>query len=342
MKAAQPFWSHWGLKRNPFGNVESADDVFESREMGQAMEHLTEAVEEGGIYGLVGERGVGKTTIKNEILTMFDENRGRYAYSVLECMDLKEATMSTIHTALIADLSSEKPKLNTEHKARQVTRIIGELAASKKVVLIIDEAQRLPLDTLEKLKMLTERRWAFRSRLITVLLIGQPDLTFKLSRDEGLSLRVTQYRLKGFTPDEVLQYIDQRTKSTGGRMREIFEEDALVYICENLNSPLHINHVCATCMRLARRTGDRKVTLGMVYESGGIRNPRQILKDNNLSVAIFSQQIHIRSQNVQKMLEGDMSGATPDQIERFRQGIRSVASGEEVKIESPLEERKAG
>jgi type II secretory pathway predicted ATPase ExeA len=327
MKIAKPFWDAWGFKRNPFGNIESADDVFEGREMERVGEYLVEAVEEGGIYAVTGERGIGKTTVKNEVLNFFDQNKTKYAYSVLECVDLRDATMSTIHAALIADLSNEKPKANSEHKSRQVTRILGELAARKKVVLVIDEAQRLPLETMEKLKMLTERRWAFRSKLITVLLFGQPELTFKLSRDEGLNLRVTQYQLRGFNPDETLQYIDLRCKGAGGDMRAMFDPEALEYIAENQHSPLHINHVCTTCMRMARRTGDMKITLAMVYESGGIRSPRQILRDNSISVRDFSVKVHVDHHLTGKLLDGDTTGTTPEQQERFRQGLRSLTSG---------------
>lgn len=337
MKAQKPFWETWGFKRNPFGNVESADDVFEGKEMGMAGEYLMEAIEEGGIYAITGERGIGKTTLKNELMNFFDENKGKYAYSVLECVDLRDATMSTVHAALISDLSTERPKTNSEHKSRQVTRILGELASRKKITLIIDEAQRLPVETLEKLKMLTERRWAFRSKLITVLLFGQRELTYKLSRDEGLNLRVTQYVLRGLSTDEVLQYIDQRCRATGGNMRNIFEDDALAYIAENQHSPLHINHVCSTCMRLARRTGDSKISLAMVYESGGIRSPRQVLKDNAISIASFAGMIKIRSERVSKMLDGDMTGATEEQQSRFRTGLRSVMSGD--KVEEEREER---
>ncbi len=295
--------------------------------MERVMEHIMEAVEEGGIYSVTGERGIGKTTVRNEVLNYFDENKTRYAYSMLECVDLREATMSTIHTALISDLSTEKPKVFSEHRSRQVTRILGELASRKKIVLIIDEAQRLPVETLEKLKMLTERRWAFRTRLITVLLFGQRELTFKLSRDEGLNLRVTQYELRGMSADEVLQYIDQRCRAAGGNMRDFFEPDALAYIAENQHSPLHVNHVCSTCMRMARKTGDEKITLAMVYESGGIRTPRQVLRDNALGVAEFSSLIHVGHRLTARMLDGDTRIGSDEQRERFAKGMKALTSG---------------
>lgn len=327
MRTPQPFWRHWKLSKNPFGNISSADDVFESNEIGRIMELLAEAVEEGGIYSVSGERGIGKTTAKNEIITYIHDNGDRYAVSILEAMNLHEVTMPTILTAIVSDLSSERPRANNEQRARQVRRILGELADRKKIVLIIDEAQRLIIPTLEHLKMLTEMRWGFRSKLITVLLFGQPELGYRLSRDEGLDMRVTRYTMHGLTSDEVLQYIDLRCRTAGGDMREIFEEDALTYIAENQHSPLHINHVCGTTMRMARRAGERTVTLAMVYECGGIRSPRQLLKDNHISVKKFASMVHMPSDKVKTLLDGSIEGVSPEQQERFRNGLSNLTRG---------------
>jgi len=339
MKKPQPFWKHWNMNKNPFGCIESVDDVFESSEMGRIMEHLAEAVEEGGIYSVTGERGIGKTSAKNEIINYFMENNNRYEYSVLECMDLKIVKMSTILTALVIDLSSESPKAQTEHKARQARRILGEIAAHKKIALIIDEAHKLNMTTLEHLKMLTEMKWGFRSKLITVLLFGQAELTARLARDQGLFLRVTQYHMKGLTTDEVLQYIDLRCRTAGGDMNNVFNEEALTYIAENQHSPLHINHVCSQTMRAARRASEKKVTVSMVYESGGIRSPRQILRDNNISVKKFAAQIHMHDQKVTKMLGGETDDVSPEHQARFKNGITNLARG--TKLDTGYHEKQA-
>jgi type II secretory pathway predicted ATPase ExeA len=253
-------------------------------------------------------------------------------------MDLTKVTMSTINTALISDLSGEKPKSNSEHRSRQVTRILGELAASKKITLVIDEAQRVPVDTLEKLKMLTERRWAFRSKLITVLLFGQVELNQKLARDEGLSLRVTQYRMAGLTPDEVLQYIDLRCRTAGGRMEEIFEAEALRYIAENQHSPLHINHVCSTVMRMARQAGEKQAKLCMVFECGGIRTPRQMMRDNNITIKRLAKELGIREYDVQRVVDGNVEEIPVEKRELIRAGLGRIIRG----TEEPEAERKAG
>ena len=343
MKKPQPFWKHWGLKKNPFGNIETVDDVFEGNEMDRIMEHLAEAVEEGGIYSITGERGIGKTTAKNEIINYFNANQNKYAYCCIDSMDMKGITISTIQTALIAELSSEAPKRETYRRRLQIRRVIGEIAARRKVVLIIDEAQKLNRNALEDLKMLTEMTWGFRSRLISVFLFGQAELTFQLSRDQGLFLRVTQYQMKGLTVDEVLQYIDLRCRTAGGAMNDIFEVDSLEYIAENLHSPLNINHVCASSMRAARRAGEKKVKLCMILECGGIRTPRQVLRDNQISVKKFAKEIHMHDQKVTKMLNGETDGISAEHKERFNKGLSNLSRGTQFDTEyHESEKAKAG
>ena len=325
MRKAKTFWSHWGLRKNPFGNIESANEVFESNEMMRVMDHLAEAIEEGGIYSVSGERGIGKTTAKNEIIQYLKDSP-RYAVSVMESMDMSLVRMTTIHAALVMDLSNEKPSGFAEHRTRQVRRLLGELTASgKSVVLIIDEAQNLRFTTMESLKMLTEMRWALLARrLISILLFGQPTLDARLARDEGLMLRVTPFRMKGLTTDEVLQYIDVRCRAAGGNMTTIFNDDVLAYIAEHQHSPLHVNGVCSQCMRAARNAGEMKVTVEMVYASGGIRTPRTILRENDISIHKFAKMIHVHHMAVEKLLDGNDAGVSNDLKDKFRAGMSGI------------------
>ncbi|MBA7529766.1 hypothetical protein ES705_21965 [subsurface metagenome] len=332
MNKPKTFWSYWDLKKNPFGNIESANEVFEGNEMMRAMDHLEEAIEEGGIYSITGERGIGKTTVKNEMIQYLRDDPKRFAYSVLESMDMSLVRMTTIHAAIIMDLSNETPKGFAEHRGRQVRRILGELTASgKSVVLIIDEAQNMRFPTMESLKMLTEMRWALLTkRLITILLFGQPILDARLSRDEGLRLRVTPFRMKGLTTDEVLQYIDLRCRAAGGNMADIFKDEALAYIAEHQHSPLHINGICSQCMRAAKSAGEGKVTLEMIYASGGIRTPRTVLRENSISIHKFSKLTNLGHRTVEKLLDGDDSGVSEDQKRKFHGGMLQITRSDET------------
>jgi len=340
MRKPKTFWSYWDLKKNPFGNIETVNEVFESNEMNRAMDHLAEAVEEGGIYGITGERGIGKTTVRNEMIQYLKDDPHRFAVSVLESMDLNLVRMTTIQSALVMDLSSETPSGFAENRSRQINRLLGGLTASgRQVVLLIDEAQNLRFQTMESLKMLTEMRWALLKKpLITILLFGQPVLDARLGRDEGLRLRVTPFRMRGLTTDEVLQYIDLRCRAASGNMEGIFNGDALAYIAEHQHSPLHINGICSQCMRAVRSAGEKKVTLEIIFAIGGIRSPRTILRENGISIHKFSKISHLNHRIVEKLLDGDESGVKDDQKNKFHAGLSQITrSDEELK-----EETKAG
>ena len=321
MRKPKTFWSYWDLKKNPFGNIETANDVFESNEMTRAMDHLAEAVEEGGIYSITGERGIGKTTVKNEMIQYLTGDTKRFACSVLESMDMQLVRMTTIHAALVTDLSNEKPNGFAENRARQVKRILGGLSSSRKrAVLLIDEAQNVRFPTMESLKMLTEMRWALQTRcMITIILFGQPILDMRLARDEGLRLRVTPFQMRGLTADEVLQYIDLRCRVAGGNKDDIFNADALTYIAQSQHSPLHINGICSHCMRAARSAGEKKVTIEMLYACGGIRSPKTILRENGLTIHKFAEISGLSERTVNRILNGQT--VNDDQKNKFDDGM---------------------
>jgi len=331
MRKPKTFWSHWELRKNPFGNIETANDVFESNEMVRAMDHLAEAVEEGGIYSITGERGIGKTTIKHEMLQYLGNNPHRFAVSVLESMDMELVRMTTVQAALVMRLSNETPKRFAEHRGRQVRRILGELtSAGRSVVLMIDESQNLRFTTMESLKLLTEMRWALlKRRLITILLFGQPVLDARLARDEGLRLRVTPFRMKGLSTDEVLQYIDLRCRTAGGDMTTIFKDDALTYIAEHQHSPLHINGVCAQCMRAARSAGDKKVSIEMVYSTGGIRSPKTILRENGITIHKFAKMVGLSDRTVNRVLNGEEKIVSDEQKKKINAGLSDITRSDE-------------
>jgi len=338
MRKPKTFWSYWGLKKNPFGTIETANDVFESNEMMRAMDHLAEAVEEGGIYSITGERGIGKTTIKHEMIQYLRDNPHHFAVSVLDSMDMTLVRMTTIHAALVMDLSNEKPKGFSESRGRQVRRILGELtAAGKSVVLMIDESQNLRFPTMESLKLLTEMRWALlKKRLITILLFGQPVLDARLARDDGLRLRVTPFRMKGLTTDEVLQYIDLRCRTAGGDMPAIFNDDALTYIAEHQHSPLHINGVCAQCMRAARSAGEKKVSIEMVFSTGGIRSPKTILRENGITIHKFAKMIGLSDRTVNRVLNGQENIVSDEQKKKFHAGLSEITRSDEKQVETKV------
>jgi hypothetical protein len=120
-------------------------------------------------------------------------------------------------------------------------------------------------------------------------------------------------------------------------MEDIFEPDVLVYIAENQHSPLHINHVCSTAMRMARRAGDARVTLAMIFACGGIRTPREVLRDNKITVRAFARICKIHEDAATKLLNGETVDTSEEQQARFRDGLGKLMRGKNQEIEEVQE-----
>jgi general secretion pathway protein A len=129
--------------------------------------------------------------------------------------------------------------------------LLQQYAANIQVVLIIDEAQNLAPKTLEKLRLLSNLEDT-KHHLIQMILVGQPELKFKLQRKdlEQFAQRVAVHcHLDGLKREEVDNYIRFRLKVAGAKNLDIFDPDAIEAISNySRNIPRLINNLCDTAL----------------------------------------------------------------------------------------------
>ena len=82
-------------------------------------------------------------------------------------------------------------------------------------------------------------------------------------------------------------------------------------------------------MRSARSAGEKKVTLEMVYATGGIHTPRSILSENGVSIHKFSKLSNLSHRIVEKLLEGDEINVSEEQKKKFKAGLSKITSTKE-------------
>jgi general secretion pathway protein A len=120
-------------------------------------------------------------------------------------------------------------------------------ARRQRVLLIIDEAQNLSLETMEEIRMLSNLE-AAKTHLTQILLVGQPELKLKLRQKgmEQFSQRVSVFcHLGRLSNDEVSQYIRHRLSVAGAGDAETFTQDAVDAVCEYARGiPRLINVIC--------------------------------------------------------------------------------------------------
>jgi general secretion pathway protein A len=177
-----------------------------------------------GFVMLTGEVGTGKTTLLHALLAQLDASTdSAYIFNPrLEPLDFFQL--------LFDDLGIEEACLNKAEYLLALNRyLIDRLKGDRTVLLIIDEAQNLSAELLEEIRLLSNLETP-NSKLIQILLVGQPELSEMLGRDNLRQLRqriVLRHELKPFDAGEMEFYIEERLRLAGYTGKGIFKRSAL-------------------------------------------------------------------------------------------------------------------
>lgn len=273
---------HFSLDRHPFiDDVQGPTDVYLSKEQRYIRESMYYAAKHGGFVAIIGESGSGKSTLRRDLAERIRLNQEPITVIQPQCIDKRALNSAHICDAIIADISTERPKQSLEAKARQIQRI---LAASARTgashVLIIEEAHDLAITTLKYLKRFWELEDGFR-KLIGIVLVGQPELANKLDEQRNpdareVIRRIEVARLKPLNGN-LEEYLALKFKRIGLTLDDVFEKDAFDAIRTrltrrrpNTNSveshlyPLNVHNAICKAMNAAAELGMPKVSAELI------------------------------------------------------------------------------
>jgi MSHA biogenesis protein MshM len=217
---------HYGLREPPFGITPDTSFFFACRSTQEALNVLLVAVANGeGFIKITGEVGTGKTLLCRKFLRTIGPGHVT-AYLPNPMLDPRG-----LYAALAEELGQPAA---AQGDARVLLRAIAqallrEARSGRRVVLCLDEAQAMPTETLEALRLLTNLETEKR-KLLQVVLFGQPELDRRLAEApvRQLAQRITfHYRLRGLDPDEVGTYVAHRLVVAGYRGEPLFSDGAL-------------------------------------------------------------------------------------------------------------------
>lgn len=240
------YLDHFQLNQTPFSITPDPDFVYLSEKHQESLAHLVYGVTRGGGAGFVqltGEVGTGKTTVSRLFLQKLPEDTQAALIlnpniSPLELLHniYKEFGLST--RGIKTQLGALVERLNEQ--------LLQWYEAGKNTVVIIDEAQNLPRDTLEQLRLLTNLETS-QQKLLQIILIGQPELKATMQRRDlrQLAQRITsRFHLEPLSLKETQAYIDHRLHVAGGQ-KTLFKPAEVRQIHQlTSGTPRLINTLC--------------------------------------------------------------------------------------------------
>jgi general secretion pathway protein A len=215
----------YNLRERPFSLSPDPDYLYPSRVHTEALNYLRYGIEgHAGFVVITGEIGSGKTTLLQTALRGLDKRTAvaRLVNTMLDARELIEAVM--LDFGLQPHPGASKP-----HLLRDLARfLIEQRSAGRLALLIIDEAQNLSLPALEEVRMLSNLETE-KSKLIQIVLVGQPNLHDVLSRPELEQLRqriTVRYHLRPLDTPETAAYINHRLKKAAIGAPLVFPAEA--------------------------------------------------------------------------------------------------------------------
>ncbi|WP_129792842.1 ExeA family protein [Sphingosinicella sp. CPCC 101087] len=220
---------HYGLAGQPFQLTPDARFWFESRTHRKAMAYLGYGLAQGeGFIVVTGEIGAGKSTLVAHLMATIDRARLNAISLVSTQVEGDDMLRLAAQGLGLATAGVEKARLLDAVEQR----LEQELRSGKRTLLIVDEAQNLPVSALEELRMLSNFQIAGKA-LIQIVLLGQPEFRDKLASPGLEQLRqrvIATHHLYAMGEDEVEAYIRHRLGLVAWQGRPDFAPGALAAV----------------------------------------------------------------------------------------------------------------
>jgi type II secretory pathway predicted ATPase ExeA len=254
--------AYWQLSEPPFDNAPNPKFFYLSPEHEEALVRLVYTVRHRkGCGMLTGEYGCGKTTLSRALIQRLEAER--YEIGLLTNPSWKAIDFLREVLYQLGQETTETSKAELLHLLNDV--LFRNFRAGRDTVVIVDEAQLIDDDAVfEELRLLTNFQTDDRF-LVTLLLIGSPELAAKVRRLKHLDQRITiRYHLNTLDYDHTASYIGHRLRMAG-RSSPIFTDEAVKLIFDfTRGTPREINNLCDVALlvgytKRAHEIGDKIV-----------------------------------------------------------------------------------
>lgn len=280
------YQEHFGLSRPPFKITPDTSLFFEGSQRGAALDALTYAIRSGeGIIKVVGEVGSGKT-----MLCRMLELRLSKDLDIIYISNPSISPDNILHVIaheLNLDVNHEMSKVDVMQKIQAY--LLEKHASNRQVVLFVEEAQSMPIETLEEIRLLSNLE-TDENKLLQMVLFGQTELDEKLSSTDirQLKERITySFNLLPFQQDDVLQYLNFRLRAVGYKGPDLFTKKTAALVKKYSDGlTRRINILADKSLLAAFSEGGHTITTGHIMSAAKDSEFRGSNENKKLALAV--------------------------------------------------------
>jgi type II secretory pathway predicted ATPase ExeA len=269
------YLEHFGLNEPPFRITPVTEFFFSGAHRGEILDALIYSLSEAeGIIKVSGEVGSGKTMLCRMLLERLP---GHIETIYLANPSLsREEMLYAIADALGLDIKGERVGIIMQNIHNRLESLARE---GKRVVVLVDEAHAMPLDTLEELRLLYNLQVG-NFKLLQIVLFGQPELNAKLEQPNMRQLKdriVHHFHMQPLSRNVLDSYLMFRMRAAGYHGPNIFSPDAIKLIASASNG----------LMRRVNILADKSLLAAFVEDTHNIevKHVRAAMRDSELQPA---------------------------------------------------------
>jgi len=277
---------NFNLFENPFENdIKDIKDIYFSKEHNFLKQMLIDAACNEKFMAIVGEVGSGKSLIRMAVSDKLESMGVKIIYPEIRPFYYSRKSNSmcgAFISSIVLALSIERPKPSIEDRMNQAISILKNRKRNgQNQCLIIEEAHTLDSKAFYALKDLFDKKDNF-NRLLSIILIGQPELSSILDETHNNEIRhairrITIAEITGLGKD-IGPYLNHKLRKYNTNIDNIFEKEAIEAIDKRLrikngrktiltSYPLSVNNLSIKAMNMATEFGFKKVNAESVYQA---------------------------------------------------------------------------
>ncbi len=238
----------FGLSADPFDvdRIPSDEELFTNKDLDELVAQVRDAVLYKKWIAVEGPIGSGKTALKIRLHRELSELKTQKIYLIYpEFFDMNVVTVQAIANCILEEFQIKVPNSKTARVRRIKEHLVQLEKEDARVALIFDECHRLNDKVLTSLKNFWEMTNGGYSRLLGIVLFGQPqffEATLRDVRYREISERVKSVQMPSLSKS-AKDYLAHRIAAVGGNIDALFEPNALKRICNIAKTPLSLGNI---------------------------------------------------------------------------------------------------